>query len=126
MPSRARVVTASSEPAVSRLQGQERFGGITIRLTLKQGFSAPVMGVRRPWKPHRWARLTAWVIGEGKIYFRAWADTVDASSRMASHGTRGRIQVTAPVSRGPYSTIGILRDRAPLTSKGAADGEFGL
>lgn len=34
------------------------------------------------------------MIGEAKFIFDVWGDTVNTASRMESHGTSGRIQVT--------------------------------
>ncbi|HEX6075989.1 MAG TPA: adenylate/guanylate cyclase domain-containing protein [Micromonosporaceae bacterium] len=55
--------------------------------------------------------VVAGVIGRRKFIYDLWGDTVNAASRMESHGVPGSIQVTAPV----YER---LRDRYEFESRG--------
>ena len=54
------------------------------------------------------------MIGQKRIQFDLWGDTVNLASRMESSGLPGRIQVTP-------STWELLRDSLPFDERGAVD-----
>ena len=56
----------------------------------------------------------AGVIGTRKMFYDVWGDTVNTASRMESHGSAGRIQVTSEA----YEQ---LRDRYRFEPRGTVD-----
>ena len=56
----------------------------------------------------------AGVIGTRKLFYDVWGDTVNTASRMESHGTAGKIQVTEDAKR-------VLGDAFQFESRGAVE-----
>jgi len=64
--------------------------------------------------------VVAGVIGKRKFSYDLWGDTVNTASRMESHGTSGRIHVTAAF-RKALGDHYELEDRGPISLKGKGE-----
>jgi guanylate cyclase len=66
--------------------------------------------------------VVAGVIGQRKFAYDLWGDTVNLASRLESHGTPGRIQVSSE-TRSILGEQFICEPRGPITLKGKGDVE---
>ena len=69
--------------------------------------------------------VTAGVIGEAKVIFDVWGDTVNIASRMQSHGIAGRVQVTDTVRAALADEYDFSQGQALLTLRVKGQQESG-
>lgn len=86
---------ALARMALDMLEYQDR-QGVTLRIGINSG------------------PAVAGVIGTSKFQYDVWGDTVNLASRMESHGTPGRIQISA-------ATYRLIQDEFECTPRGAID-----
>ncbi len=110
--------------AVGGLEGEPRAGAVAVgRLALEMmdiiGDMPPLGGVQLAIRAGVHAGpLTAGIIGDMRMSYDVWGETVNIASRMESHGQTGRIQVTGAFRQLAGSDF-LFASRGEIEVKGA-------